>query len=129
MVARRIEDRVHVPGRGSVPQWADGTNLEGFVGQPGLRLSGCCDWSPDGTRLLLTGRTKVYSLDVDDGELRGWWTWVARRTPSAGRAGHRTVARCSPSLPLRVYRATRRERSRKLADGDLGDWGTSPASP
>jgi dipeptidyl aminopeptidase/acylaminoacyl peptidase len=105
-----------------------GTNLEGFVGQPGLRLSGCCDWSPDGTRLLLTGRTTVYSLDVDDGELRelvdmGGETNVVIRARWApdGRA---VLIRRFPSVYLARLDGSA---PTKLVDGDLGDWGTSPA--
>jgi dipeptidyl aminopeptidase/acylaminoacyl peptidase len=105
----------------------DGTNLVG-LGEPGQLATGrCCDWSPDGTRILLTAdRTKVYSVDVDDGEVRllgevgGESVSTARWSPDGGSVLVRSfpsvyVLRLDGSAPV------------KLADGDIGDWGTSPA--
>jgi dipeptidyl aminopeptidase/acylaminoacyl peptidase len=103
----------------------DGTNLVGFEGS-GLGGGRCCDWSPDGTRSLLTAaRTKVYSVDVDDGEVRllgevgGESVSTARWSPD-GRA---VLVRSFPSVyVLRLDGSA----PVKLLDGDIGDWGTSP---
>ena len=104
----------------------DGTGLEGFAGQTGFGIARCCDWSPDGTRLLLTGRTQVYALDIDDGELRqlvemGGDTVISARWSPDGRA---LVVRRSPSVYVVRLDGTA---PTKIADGDIGDWGTSPA--
>lgn len=103
----------------------DGTGLAGFVGQTGVGIGRCCDWSPDGTRLLLTGRTQVYALDVDDGELRqlvdlGGDTVISARWSPDGRA---VIVRRFPSVYVVRLDGTP---ATKIAEGDIGDWGTSP---
>ena len=59
----------------------------------GTQALGLLRLVPDGTRLLLTGRTKVYSLDVDDGELRELVDMGGETNAVVRARGHRTVAR------------------------------------
>ena len=102
----------------------DGTDPVGFVGLPG---GGFPDWSPDGTRILLSVRTKLYTLDVDDGEVRllvdmgGELNARARWSPD----GKSMLISSSPSLYVMRLDGSA---PTKIADGALGDWGTSPAA-
>jgi hypothetical protein len=103
----------------------DGTNLEASSdSDSGSRVARLVSRRTS----LLTGRTVVYSLDVDDGELRelvdmGGETNVVIRARWApdGRA---VLIRRFPSVYVARLDGSA---PTKLVDGDLGDWGTSPA--
>src|SRR3990172_8095876 len=73
------------------------------------------DWSPDGTRILFSSRGKVYTLDVDDGEVR---LLVDMGAESSARArwapdGQSMLIRSFPDIYVMRFTAVSRRRSRK----------------
>ena len=85
------------------------------------------DWSPDGTRILFSSRGKVYTLDVDDGEVR---LLVDMGAESSARArwapdGQSMLIRSFPDIYVMRFDGSQ---PTKMAEGSIGDWGTSPAA-
>jgi len=143
---RRILDLTPVPA-GSDPAWspdgskiafscrfgiglclvnADGTDAAAFTSEPGFSVR-FPDWSPDGSRLLISSRSKVYTLNLDSGEFRsivdmgGEFLARARWSPD----GKSIVISSSPGIYVMRLDGSA---PTKIAEGGLGDWGTSPAA-
>ncbi len=104
----------------------DGSDPITFTSGQGLSIS-FPDWSPDGTRILFNNRSKVYTFDVDDGEVRllvdmgGELNARARWSPD----GKSVLIISFPSLHVMRLDGSA---PTKIAEGGLGDWGTSPSA-
>ena len=105
---------------------ADGSDPITFTSGPGLLIS-FPDWSPDGMRILFGSGSKVYAFDVDDGEVRllvdigGEFNARARWAPD----GKSVVIGSYPNIYVMRFDGSP---PTKIAEGALGDWGTSPAA-
>ena len=104
----------------------DGSDPITFTSSPGLSISSP-DWSPDGTRILFNSRSKVYTFDLDDGEVRllvdmGSELNAPARWSPDGK--HLLIAQFPDLYVMRVDGSS----PVKIAQGGLGGWGSSPAA-
>jgi WD40-like Beta Propeller Repeat len=104
----------------------DGSDPITYTSGQGLLIS-FPDWSPDGTRILFSSRSSVYTFDVDDGEVR---LLVDMGGESSARArwapdGQSMLIRSFPDIYVMRFDGSQ---PTKIAEGSIGDWGTSPAA-